>query len=134
MCHLRHMLITFSFRRKVMFHSQDIQVFVFLTIPLFTKSVTSWWVLVHDTGHTFEYIFWTKTHWDTKLGQLINTNKGNNLQEIFRTIWKTGAKFQVLYNLATSSNYLITNYVKIPVLHFFEKANKGHLKLLNLNH
>ena len=29
------------FRRKVMFRSQDIQVFVFLTIPRFTKSVTS---------------------------------------------------------------------------------------------
>ena len=31
----------FLFHRKVMFHSQDIQVFLFLTIPWFTKSVTS---------------------------------------------------------------------------------------------
>ena len=29
MCHLRHILITFLFRRKIMFRSQDIQVFVF---------------------------------------------------------------------------------------------------------
>ena len=33
MCHLRHRLRSFSFRRKVMFRSQHIQVFVFLTIP-----------------------------------------------------------------------------------------------------
>ena len=49
MCHLRHRLIIFLFYRKVMFRSQDIQVFVFLTILWFIKSVTSWWVLVHET-------------------------------------------------------------------------------------
>ena len=32
----------FIFRRKFMFRYQDIQVLVFLTIPRFTKSVTSW--------------------------------------------------------------------------------------------
>ena len=44
----------FLFRRKIMFCSQDIQVFVFLTSPWFTKSVMSWWVLVHEAG----CIFW----------------------------------------------------------------------------
>ena len=44
-----------------MFRSQDIQVFVFLTIPSFTKSVTSW-ALVQETGRIFEYIFWATTH------------------------------------------------------------------------
>ena len=34
----------FLFRRKVMFCSQDIQVFVFLTISWFSKPATSWWV------------------------------------------------------------------------------------------
>ena len=33
MCYLRHRLRIFSFRRKVMFRSQDIQVFAFLVIP-----------------------------------------------------------------------------------------------------
>ena len=46
----------FWFHRKVISHSQDIQVFVFL-ISWFSKSVTPWWVLVHDTGYIFEYIF-----------------------------------------------------------------------------
>ena len=29
---------------------RDIQVFEFLAIPGFSKSVTSWWVLVHKQG------------------------------------------------------------------------------------
>ena len=44
----------------------------------------------------------------------------------------TGAKFQVLLNLPTSSNYSVTNYVKIPVFYYFEKVNKGHLKMENV--
>ena len=33
MCHLKHRLRIFLFRRKIMCRSQNIQVFVFLTIP-----------------------------------------------------------------------------------------------------
>ena len=44
-------------RRKVIFRSQDIQIFVFLTISRYSKSVTSWWLLVHETGCIFKYIF-----------------------------------------------------------------------------
>ena len=40
----------FLFRRKVMFRSQGIQVFVFLTIQWFAKPVTSWRPLVHETA------------------------------------------------------------------------------------
>ena len=47
----------FLYRRKVFFRSQDMQVFVFLTIPRSTKSVTSWWVLVHEKRCIFDYIF-----------------------------------------------------------------------------
>ena len=68
------------FCRKIMFCSQDIQVFVFLTIPWFTKSVKSWWVLVHETRCIFECIFWTTTHEVTNLRQLIDISKGNNFQ------------------------------------------------------
>ena len=52
----------FLFRRKIMFRSQDIQVFVVLAIPRFSKSVTSWCILVHETGCIFKYIFWMATH------------------------------------------------------------------------
>ena len=42
---------------EVMFHSQDVKVFVFLTIPRFTKSVTSGGALVNEARYIFEYIF-----------------------------------------------------------------------------
>ena len=45
-------------------------------------------------------------------------------------MWRSGAKFQVLFNLATGSNYLITDYVKIPAF----KVNKGQLKMVNANY
>ena len=123
------------FRRKIMFSSQDIQVFVFPTIPRFAKSLMSWWVLEHETRCICECIFWTTTHEVTKLGQLIDISKCNNFQcIIFLTIWRTGARFQVIFNLATCPNYSITKYVKIPVFHFFEKVNKGQLKMVYVNH
>ena len=57
------------------------------------------------------------------LGSGDNTARYKQRQKfsgIFWIIWRTGARFQVLFNLATFSNYSITNYVKIPVSHFFE--------------
>ena len=33
-----------------------------------------------------------------------------------------GAKFQVLFNLATRTSYSKTNYVKIPAFHYFLKG------------
>ena len=70
----------FLFRRKIIFRYQDIQIFVFLTVPWFTKSVRSQWVLVHETRCIFKYILWTTIHEVIKLGQLIDIGKGNNLQ------------------------------------------------------
>ena len=52
--------------------------------------------------------------------------------EIFRVIWKTGAKFQAPLNLATSFIYSITYYVKFTVFQFFERVNKGELKIVNI--
>ena len=63
MCYLKYSLRIFLFHRKVMFSSQDIQVFVFLVILWFSKSVMSWWVLVHETRCIFEYIFWIYLWW-----------------------------------------------------------------------
>ena len=59
MCHLKHRLRIFLFRRKIIFRSQDIQVFVFLTIPWFTKSVASqcWPVDRYKQVQYFSVIF-----------------------------------------------------------------------------
>ena len=60
--------------------------------------------------------------------------QGQYFFEIFLTIWRTGAKFQALLDLATGSSYSITNYVKFPVFHFCESVNKGELKMVNINY
>ena len=104
-----------------MFCSQDSKIFVFLTIL---------WIL----NISFEYIFWTTTYKVTKLGQLIDVCKDKKFSGIIWTIWRTEAKFQVLFNLATCLNYSITNYVKIPLFHVFEKVNKGQLKVANVSY
>ena len=44
------------------------------------------------------------------------------------------AKFQSLFNLAICINYSITNYDSIPMFYYFEKVNKGHLKMLNVKY
>ena len=128
MCHLRHRLRIFLFDKRIMVHSRDIQVFVFLTIWCFTKSVMAWWVLVHE-AQCFN-IFWTTTH---QTWSIDRHKQGQYFSEIIWAIQKTGAKFQALFNLATCSNYSRTNCVKFPKLHFFERVNKGELKMVNIN-
>ena len=118
----------FLFCRKVMFRFQDIQVFIFLTISWFTKSVMSWWVLVLETVH-----FWITTHTVTKLDWL-RYKQGQQFSGICWTIWRTGATFCVLFNSATYSNYSITSHVTIPMFHFFEKVNRRQLKMVNVNY
>ena len=94
LCHLKQRLRIFLFRRKIMFRSQDIQVFIFLTIQWFTKSVTSQWVIAHETRCIFECIFWTTTHKVTKLGQLIDISKGNNFLQSFEQFGRPGLDFR----------------------------------------
>ena len=58
--------------------------------------------------------------------------QGQYFSAIFWTIWRTGAKLQVLSNLATCFKYSISSYVKIPVFHFSEKVKKGQLNMVNI--
>ena len=66
-------------------------VFVFVMIPWFTKSVTSWWILVYEIRYIFLNIFfWTTTNQVTKLGQLMNISQGNNFLESFEQFGRLG--------------------------------------------
>ena len=132
MCHLRHRLRIFLFSRKVMFGSQDIQVFVFLTIPWFAKSVTSWQVLVHQTVPIRTIYFLNNNSWSHRTWP-IDRLPVQQFSGIFWTLWRTGANFLVLFSLATCSSYSIISYVNVPVFHFL-KVNKGQLKLVNVNY
>ena len=51
-----------------MLRSQDVQVFVFLIIPVFVFLPNLWRLM------SIEYIFWTTTEYFTKLGQLVDIN------------------------------------------------------------
>ena len=77
MCHLRHRLIIFFFYRKIIFCFQDIQVFVFLTIPWFTESVTSQWVTIKSPNLI-------------DISQLIDISKGSNFQESLKQFRELG--------------------------------------------
>ena len=102
--------------KKVNFSSQDIQVFCIyqiceVMITVSTSDRVYFWIyllnhnlLSHQTCPIDCY------------------NQRQTFSGTLWRIWSTGAKFQVLFNLATCSNYSITKYVKI---HFFEKMNKG---------
>ena len=133
MFHLRHRLRFFLFYRKVIFRSQDIQVFCVFNHPMIYQifdimmSIGTWdrtpfWIylLSHNSSHQT----WPADRY----------KQGQYFSGIFWTIWRTRAKFQALFNLATCSNYSITNYVTTPVFHFFVKVNKRHFKMLNVNY
>ena len=122
---------TFLFHRKVMFRCRDIHVCVFLTILWFTKSVTSWctWNRVHFRIYLLNHNSLTHQTWSIdryKQGQYF-------FLEYFEWFGGLGLSFGSFFNLATCSNYSITNYVKFPVVQFFEIVNKGESKMVIVN-
>ena len=50
--------------------------------------------------------------------------QGQQSSWVFWTIWRTGASFQVLFNLATCPNYSITKFVMIRGFHFLWKGEQ----------
>ena len=100
----------------------------FLTIPWFTKSVTPWWVLVHETWCIFWQYLLNHNSLSHQTWPIDRYKNRQYFSEILWAIWNTRAKFQALFNVATCSNYAITNYVKFPVFHFFWKGEWGRIK------
>ena len=134
MCHQMHRWRIFLFRRKAMFRSQDIQVFRILTIPLNYQICDvmmniSTWSKVHFWIDLLNHTSFSHQTWP-----IDRYKHGQKFSGIFWTTWRSGAKFQVLFILATCSNYSITKYVKIPLFRFFEKLNKKQLKMVNVNY
>ena len=111
-----------------MFRSQDIQVFCIFNHPIIyqicdiTMSIRTW-----DNLHFLIYLL-NHNSQGHQTWSVDRYKQGQYFSVIFWTIWRTGARFQVLFNLATCPNYSITKYVKIPVFYFFEKVNKGQSK------
>ena len=108
-----------------MFRSRDIQVSVFLTIPWFTKSVTSWWVLVQETGFLNissepELIKSPNlTNWYKQTRTIIFRNILNNLKD-----WGyVPGPFQFSHLLQLLNNQLCQD----STVSFFWKVNKWNL-------
>ena len=88
---------------------------------------TSTWDRVHFWIYLLNHNSISHHTWPTD-----RYKQGQYFSAIFWTIWRTGAKFQVLSNLATCFKKSINSYVKIPVFHFFEKVKKEQLKMVNV--
>ena len=67
-------------------------------------------------------------------GSIDRYKQGQYFCEIFWISWRTVAKLQALFNLATYSNYSITHYVKFSVFYIFERVNKREIKMVNINY
>ena len=105
---------------------------IYLIDLWFTKSVTALWVLVHETGWIFEDIFWTKTHSATKLGQLIEKSKENNLQKPFGQFSGLGLSFRS-FSIKQPTPITLNQICQDSSVLFFEMVNKGQLKMVNVN-
>ena len=133
MGHVRHRLRFFWFRRKVMFRSQDIQIFVLNHPMIYQICDVMMSIITWDRVHIWIYLL---NHYSlsNQTWSIVRYKQRHYFPEIFWTIWRTGAKFQAHFNLATCSNYSVTNYVKFPVFNFFERVNKLELKIVNINY
>ena len=105
LCHMRHSLIIFLFQRKAMFRSQDIQIFCILNDLMIYQICDvmmsiSTWDRLHFWIYLLKYNSLSHQTWPVD-----RYKQGQCSSWIFWTIWRTGARFQVLFNLATSSIY-----------------------------
>ena len=113
-----------------MLRSHDIQVFCIFNHRMIYQICAvisiSTWDRVHFLIYLLNHNSVSHHTWPTD-----RYKQGRYFSAIFWTTCRTGAKLQVLSNLATFK-YSITSYVKIPVFHFFEKVKKGQLKMVNV--
>ena len=135
--------------------------FLYLNPPTYLKNVliskknyvlfsrySSFWIFIHSMvcqkcDVMMSISTWDKVHfWIYFLNHNSSSyqtwpvdryNQGQQFPKSFEQFGGLGTKFQILFNLATCSNYSITNYVMIPMFHLFEKVNKGHSKMLNVS-
>ena len=134
MCHLMHRLRIFLFRRKIVFRSQDIQVFVFSTSLWFAKICgVTMSISTQDKVH-FWICLLNLNSWSYQTWLVDRYKQGQQFSVIFWAIWRTGARFQVLFNLATCPNYSLTKCQDSSASFFFEKVNEEQLKMLYVNH
>ena len=123
MCCLRHRLRIFLFRRKIVLFSRYSSFCIFNHPMIYqicdvTMSISTWGRL-----HFWIYLL-NNNSWSHQTRPIGRYKQGQKFLEIFWSIWRTGDRFHALFNLATCSNYSITNNVEL----------KWQLKMVNANH
>ena len=127
MCHLRHRLRIFLFDRKVMFIFLNtfLNIFYILRHPMIYQisdvmMSISTWKRVHFWIYLLNNNSLTHQNWS-----IDRYKQPQKFSKIFWMIWRIGVNFQAHFNLSTCSNYSITNFVKLPVFHFFKRVNQS---------
>ena len=100
----------FLYRRKFIFCSQNSRVFAFLTIPLFSKSMMPWWVLVHETGGLFKYIFWTTTGHDQKIWDTFWLNYGHwyKVLNLYQLLYQFKIRVKIIFLMSLENDNSLT--------------------------
>ena len=115
-------------KKKTMFRSQAIQIFVFLWNPQISKSGTPWKTLLHNGSYTFASFFWT--FFLLKFGQIIIYLITN----ISNTFWlNVGDGKLILVPFITRSVHfykLILTIFNSPLFALSKKWNTGNLTWL----
>ena len=120
MCHLRHRLRIFLFHRKVYVSFSRYSSFCVFKHPMIYKICYNIMMSIISCDRVHFWIHLLNRNLLSHGTRPINRCKlGQRFSGIFWIIWRTGAKFQVLFNLRICSNYSVTNYVKIPQCFIF---------------
>ena len=115
MFHMRHRC------RIFLFHFYFNYYLIYLIYDVMMNIST--WNRMHFSTYLLNYNLLSNQTWPTH-----RYKQDQKLSEIFWTIWRTGAKFQVLFNLATCYGYSITNLGQDSSVSLFWKGEKGTFK------
>ena len=109
-CKKRDRLKSFLYHRKFIFCSQNSRVFAFLTIPLFSKSMMPWWVLVHETGGFFKYIFWTTTGHDQRIWDTFWLNHGHwyKVLNFYQLLYQFKIRVKIIFVMSLENDNSLT--------------------------
>ena len=140
----------FLFEEKMMFCSQDVEIFVFLWKLQISKFVTSSWVLLHNSSYTDAYFFWILSPIKIKFGQILVCSMTNISNMLLVECWRLETSPRLFYDfikMAIQKDLAVFNDWHIPFLiviyspfqknetleswHIWFLSNWGRSRLLN---
>ena len=105
--------------RKIMFHSRDIKIFVFLRNLQISKFVTSSQVFLHNASYTYAYFFWILSPVKMKFGQILVCCMTNISNMFLAECWRLETSSRLFYDfikMTIQQDLAIFNGWHIPIL------------------